>query len=140
MPPATNIVRTFTRIHHDHPVTFNTILISSLSFFLGSLATSYSLSYLNSKKRSSDRENAGASREHNSLSLFYGDEAKLRKVERDNSHLPSSFYQQYIQNCVTTSVYCVIVRVNKITDRRECILVERKEEPVKGSWWFPGGR
>ena len=37
-------------------------------------------------------------------------------------------------------VYCVIVRVNRVTDRRECILVERKEEPVKGKWWFPGGR
>mmetsp|Transcript_15842 Transcript_15842/g.31526 ORF Transcript_15842/g.31526 Transcript_15842/m.31526 type:complete len:257 (-) Transcript_15842:1779-2549(-) len=138
--PITSLVRTTTRLHHAHPVTFNTALLASATFLLGSISTSYAYSYLMSTRRSSDRENAGATREHNSLSLFYGDEEKLSQVERDNDKLPSSFYQQFIQNCVTTSVYCVIVRVNRVTDRRECILVERKEEPVKGKWWFPGGR
>ena len=69
-------------MHHAHPVTFNTVLLSSLGFLLGSLSTSYIYSYLTSRRKSSDRENAGASREHNSLSLFYGDEEQLGKVER----------------------------------------------------------
>ena len=34
----------------------------------------------------------------------------------------------------------MIVRVNKLTEKRECLLVERHDEPVKGHWWFPGGR
>ena len=34
----------------------------------------------------------------------------------------------------------VVVRVNKHTGEKECILVERRDEPAQGKWWFPGGR
>lgn len=27
-----------------------------------------------------------------------------------------------------------------MTNRKECLLVERATEPVKGVWWLPGGR
>lgn len=31
-------------------------------------------------------------------------------------------------------------RFNPLTNRKECLLVERATEPVKGVWWLPGGR
>jgi len=34
----------------------------------------------------------------------------------------------------------VLVRVNPKTKVEECLLVERGAEPVKGVWWYPGGR
>jgi len=56
------------------------------------------------------------------------------------SHLPDEFYRQYIHNCIVACVDCVIVRVDKNTGQKQCILVERRDEPAKGKWWFPGGR
>lgn len=38
-------------------------------------------------------------------------------------------------------VCCVdIVLVRTTSGRKECLLVERSSEPVKGVWWWPGGR
>ena len=34
----------------------------------------------------------------------------------------------------------ILVRYNPETKRKECLLVERASEPVKGVWWWPGGR
>jgi ADP-ribose pyrophosphatase YjhB (NUDIX family) len=43
---------------------------------------------------------------------------------------------------VLDSVICCVdilaVRYNTITQQKECLLVERGSEPVKGVWWLPG--
>ncbi|GMI21167.1 hypothetical protein TrRE_jg10923 [Triparma retinervis] len=57
-----------------------------------------------------------------------------------NRHLPDDFYKKYVHSCIVNTVDCVIVRVNTITNQKEFILVERKDQPAKGMFWFPGGR
>lgn len=43
---------------------------------------------------------------------------------------------------VLDSVICCVdilaVRYNAVTQQKECLLVERGSEPVKGVWWLPG--
>ena len=107
---------------------------------MGSLVTHYTWLYNTKKRRLDDRENAGASREFNDLSIFYGEEKELTKVERNCSNLPEDFYGQLVRDCIVTCVDCLIVRRNSLSQRLECILVERSDEPAKGKWWWPGGR
>ncbi|GMH74474.1 hypothetical protein TrLO_g15844 [Triparma laevis f. longispina] len=140
MPPASNLARYSTRIIMEHPKTASHVFVGVLAFAFGSIVTSNIYSFLSSRKRIGDRENAGASREFNDLSFFYGDEKALTTVERNCSHLPGDFYGQLVRDCIVACVDCVIVRVNAVNDTKQCILVERKDEPMKGEWWFPGGR
>tara|TARA_B110000305_G_C19244757_1_gene541757 strand:+ start:82 stop:858 length:777 start_codon:yes stop_codon:yes gene_type:complete len=121
-----------------------TVLISVLctgSFVLGVSLTHIFENYKQSRQKRSDRENAGACREYNSSSFYYGDSAKqLQTIPDGIRRLPDEFYGKLVQSCVIACCDCLIVRVNKLTDERECLLVERKDEPAKGLWWFPGGR
>ena len=45
-----------------------------------------------------------------------------------------------VNNCVICCVDCLLVRYNHVMKRKECLLVKRSTEPVKGVWWLPGGR
>jgi ADP-ribose pyrophosphatase YjhB (NUDIX family) len=74
------------------------------------------------------------------LSLFYGNVDELTKVTDARKFLPSELYGKMVRDCVVTCVDCLLVRINLATQRKECLLVERASEPVKGYWWLPGGR
>jgi colanic acid biosynthesis protein WcaH len=124
----------------QYPKATSYLTVAGISFFLGSFLTTYAFSRARRTKKLDDRENAGATREFNDLSIFYGDEDTLTTIERNNSHLPETFYAQYVHNCIVSCVDCVIVRADKETGDKQCILVERRDNPAKGKWWFPGGR
>lgn len=51
-----------------------------------------------------------------------------------NLNIPSELYVQIHENMPIICVDCVVSCSDKI------LLVKRKTEPMKGSWWFPGGR
>jgi len=45
-----------------------------------------------------------------------------------------------VRHTVVVCVDCLIVKFNVHTQRFECLLVERADEPAKNLWWLPGGR
>jgi ADP-ribose pyrophosphatase YjhB (NUDIX family) len=73
------------------------------------------------------------------LSLYYGDVQELTTITESRKFLPSDMYGKLVRDCVVCCVDCLIVRVND-KGQKECLLVERGTEPVKGVWWLPGGR
>lgn len=77
--------------------------------------------------------------EGNDLSLFYGDVDELTKITDKRKFLPKEVYASMVLDAVVCCVDCLIVRENSI-GKKECLLVERSSEPVKGVWWLPGGR
>jgi len=79
-----SLTRTLTRLPISHPKATSAVLVAGFSFFLGSVFTTWGFILSRSKKKLEDRENAGASREFQDQSLFYGDENQLTKVERNN--------------------------------------------------------
>jgi ADP-ribose pyrophosphatase YjhB (NUDIX family) len=79
------------------------------------------------------------------LSLYYGDISQLTTVTNSKKLLPSELYGQLVRDCVVCCVDCLLVRRRRIKDddtrnTKECLLVLRSSEPVKGVWWLPGGR
>jgi colanic acid biosynthesis protein WcaH len=82
---------------------------------------------------------AGATVEGNDLSLFYGNVKELTTITESRKFLPSEMYGKLVRDCVVCCVDCLIVRVSA-SGKKECLLVERSSEPVKGVWWLPGGR
>lgn len=72
-------------------------------------------------------------------SLFYGDEKQLTKISDSHRFLPKELYHQMVRNCIICCVDCLIIRQNQ-AGKKECLLVKRASEPVKGFWWLPGGR
>jgi hypothetical protein len=71
---------------------------------------------------------------------------KARKVARTRKVLESreSFFRtrDLHPNCLQLPSLLrrlVLVRMN-IDGTKECLLMERGSEPVKGVWWWPGGR
>mmetsp|Transcript_25360 Transcript_25360/g.58985 ORF Transcript_25360/g.58985 Transcript_25360/m.58985 type:complete len:231 (-) Transcript_25360:242-934(-) len=93
-----------------------------------------------SRSRRKDRENAGAVAEGNDLSLFYGDKNELKTVTESRKFLPGDLYGRMVRDCVVCCVDCLVVRFNPQLQRKECLVVLRASEPVKGVWWLPGGR
>lgn len=83
---------------------------------------------------------AGATIEGNDLSLFYGDVGKLTTTPQAKRFLPADLYGRMVRDCVVCCLDCLLVRYNPTLGRKECLLVERASEPVKGVWWLPGGR
>jgi ADP-ribose pyrophosphatase YjhB (NUDIX family) len=73
------------------------------------------------------------------LSLFYGDTKELTTITDARRFLPSEIYGKLVRDCVVCCVDCLIVRTTD-SGKKECLLVERSSEPVKGVWWLPGGR
>jgi 8-oxo-dGTP pyrophosphatase MutT (NUDIX family) len=99
------------------------------------------------------RRPAGATPEGEDLSLFYGDRAQLTTITPSRKFLPKDVYVTLVRDAVVCCVDIVLVRTTTsaasasadgtsaaVTTRRECLLVERSSEPVKGVWWWPGGR
>lgn len=85
-----------------------------------------------------DRTHGGATVDGNDLSLFYGNVTELTTVTNARKFLPSQLYGQLVQDCVVCCVDCLLVRRRNGT--KECLLILRSSEPVKGVWWLPGGR
>ena len=106
-----------------------------LSSFVAGIATTL----VAKKFLQKDKTNCGATIEGEDLSLFYGDEAELKTITPSQKFLPEDLYGRLVRDCI---VFCVdIVLVRKTLDgRKECLLVKRSSEPVKGVWWWPGGR
>jgi ADP-ribose pyrophosphatase YjhB (NUDIX family) len=87
------------------------------------------------------------------LSLFYGDVTELTTIPESRRYLPTDMYRTMVLDAV---VCCVDILAVRTTTRRrggggggggttaaqqmtkECLLVERAAEPVKGVWWLPG--
>jgi colanic acid biosynthesis protein WcaH len=79
--------------------------------------------------------------EGNDGSLFYDADVKaLTMTSSTQKFLPSELYAQMVRDCIICCVDCIIVRASPISGLKECLLVERGTEPVKGTWWWPGGR
>ncbi|KAG7343203.1 NUDIX hydrolase domain-like protein [Nitzschia inconspicua] len=117
--------------------TTNTALAAS--FFLGAAVSFLVSNVINKKKSSPNRTNAGATMEGNDLSLYYGDISQLTTVTQSRKFLPSEVYGKLVRDCVVCCVDCLLVRTSK-EGKKECLLVLRSSEPVKGVWWLPGGR
>ena len=115
------------------------IISLSAGFIVGVLGSNWWNALQSSRKKSSDRENAGASRENNGCTHFYGDERVLTVVGKNSSHLPDNLYGQLVRFSVVAGVECLVVRVNKLTDKQEVIVIERDDEPNKGTFCLPGG-
>jgi hypothetical protein len=72
------------------------------------------------------------------LSLFYGNINDLTTIADEQRLLPKDIYKTMVLDSVICCVDILAVRYNTITKRKECLLVERGSEPVKGVWWLPG--
>ena len=84
---------------------------------------------------------AGATVEGNDLSLFYSSDIKsLTTTTEEQKLLPPATYGKLVRDCVLCCVDCLIVRTSPISGEKECLLVERSSEPIRGVWWLPGGR
>jgi len=51
-------------------------------------------------------------------------------------YIPEPEYQKIIG---ITPIFCIDYLIKSL-DRKSFLLLKRKEEPLKGEWWFPGGR
>lgn len=120
----------------------NTSAAIALSFGAGALFSSLIRLSKFRKTKKSLRLNAGATVEGNDLSLFYDDKSVFLQptIPQKRKFLPAEFYGDMVRNCVVCCVDIVLVRTNPMTNKKECLLVERGTEPVKGVWWWPGGR
>jgi len=83
---------------------------------------------------------AGATEEGEDLSLFYGNVDELTNISQTSKFLPSDLYGKVVNHCVICCVDIVLVRKRILDNKKECLLVSRNSEPVKGFWWWPGGR
>ena len=81
---------------------------------------------------------AGATIEGNDLSLFYGNITELTTITPERKFLPKELYSAMVLDSVICCVDILAVRYNAVTQQKECLLVERGSEPVKGVWWLPG--
>ena len=82
---------------------------------------------------------AGATVEGEDLSLYYGDIKQLTTITKSRKFLPDDLYGRMVRDCVICCVDCLLVRTT-LEGTKECLLVLRSSEPVKGVWWLPGGR
>lgn len=65
--------------------------------------------------------------------LIYGDASLLRR--RDRPLVPAATYGAFVANM---PIVCVDVALTRADG--SILLVKRHAEPVKGVWWWPGGR
>lgn len=71
--------------------------------------------------------------------MFYGDVRELTTITDSRKFLSSDLYGKLVRDCVVCCVDCLIVRRTD-AGSKECLLVKRSSDPVKGVWWLPGGR
>jgi hypothetical protein len=123
------------------------LLLSSVKATDSSSSNSSSTPTYRSRNRHTDDGHgkyAGATIEGDDLSLFYGDVKELTTVTDARKFLPSDLYGNLVRDCVVCCVDCLLVRRRRTVDGgkvvKECLLVLRSSEPVKGVWWLPGGR
>mmetsp|Transcript_9897 Transcript_9897/g.20604 ORF Transcript_9897/g.20604 Transcript_9897/m.20604 type:complete len:231 (-) Transcript_9897:76-768(-) len=114
----------------------NPAIFSVIAAFCGGVAVTL---LLTQKKDKKDRTNEGATIEGEDLSLFYGDIAKLKTITPSRKFLPEDLYGRLVKDCIVFCVDIVLVRTTT-QGKKECLLVKRSSEPVKGVWWWPGGR
>jgi len=112
----------------------------AVSFTLGFTVASLFRYIENRRAKKKNRLNAGAGPEGTDFSLFWGPVETLTQTPQSKKFLPSEVYSKLVRDCVVCCVDCVIVRHNPLTNRKECLLLERSTEPAKGLWWLPGGR
>ena len=129
--------------------TTSALLIASAASFVTGVAVSLILGgkFVSSSSSSSpsspsssisDGKHAGATIEGDDLSLFYGDIKELTTITKSRKFLPGDLYGSLVRDCVVCCVDCLLVRQR--AGVKECLLVLRSSEPVKGVWWLPGGR
>ena len=82
---------------------------------------------------------AGATVEGDDLSLFYGNVLELTTITESRKFLPENVYSKLVHDCIVCCVDILLVRIDE-SGKKQCLLVERASEPVKGVWWLPGGR
>jgi len=113
-------------------------LVTSLITLSATLALStlYMINKYNKLKR--NKEHAGASDHGKECTLYYGDEQTLNQTPQSKKFLPKDLYQQMVHNTVICCLDILLIRT--INGKEECLLVQRATEPVKGVWWYPGGR
>ncbi len=58
----------------------------------------------------------------------------LESSKAETSKIPSSLYELIVDVLPISSVEAVILKDDKL------LFLRRKNNPVKGQWWFPGGR
>jgi colanic acid biosynthesis protein WcaH len=109
------------------------------SFLAGIAISTIFCTWKTRKVQQQNRENAGATMEGHDLSLFYGDISQLTTTSPSQKFLADSIYAQLVRDCVICCVDILLVRISP-TGTKQCLLVERASEPVKGVWWLPGGR
>ena len=114
----------------------NSSLTPLVASFLAGAATCYAATKMMANKA---RTNAGATVEGEDLSLYYGDVAELTQITESRKFLPDDLYGRLVRDCVVCCVDCLLVRTTS-DGKKECLLVKRSSEPVKGVWWLPGGR
>ncbi len=108
-----------------------------LTSFVAGIATTLLATSIRNKTK--DRTNEGATIEGEDLSLFYGDIDELKTITPSRKFLPEDLYGRLVRDCVVFCVDIVLVRTT-MEGKKECLLVKRSSEPVKGVWWWPGGR
>lgn len=118
--------------------------IITASFLAGFTIASF-LRLLDKRKAiAKNRKNAGSLNEGNDVTFFYDttkkDHDKQRFIAKNKQYLPAELYGELVRNTVVVCVDCLIVKFNIHTNRYECLLVERADEPAKSLWWLPGGR
>lgn len=58
----------------------------------------------------------------------------LESSKAETNKIPSSLYELIVDILPISSVEAVILKDDKL------LFLRRKNNPVKGQWWFPGGR
>lgn len=116
--------------------------VATLAFISGAVCASLVQSWSAKKKNNTFKRDAGATIENNDLSMYWGDPSKYIPaiIPEQRRFLPAEFYREMCHNCIICCCDILLVRNNPVTKSKECLLVERASEPVKGSWWWPGGR
>lgn len=117
--------------------------VSAIAFVSGILCHSLYQKWKEQwKKKCFQRRDAGATLEYNDLSFFYGDKSTYipSSIPKSRTFLPKDLYASMVHDAIICCTDIILVRHNPYNHKKECLLVERGSEPVKGAWWYPGGR
>lgn len=108
--------------------------VITASFLAGFAVASFFRLLDKRKENAKNRLNAGSGPERSDSSLFWGDVNSLTEIHQKNKFLPAELYSQMVRDCVVCCVDCLVVRFNPLTNRKECLLIERASDPAKVSY------